>query len=98
MPHSRLARKRQPGRPAVLDHLDRQLGKEASAAAQVDAARQALAAGELLDAERQALQQDLRVRAQELGDLAVLVRGQQTLGVAQLASFGLLIAETEGQR
>src|ERR1700730_17649067 len=62
------------GRPVVLDHLERELRQEASAPAQVDAGRQPLTARKLFDAQGQALQEDLGVGAQELGDLPVLVR------------------------
>src|SRR5689334_7945738 len=56
VPDAGLARERKPGRPVVLHHLERQLGKQASAAAQEDARRQTLAARKLADAERKALE------------------------------------------
>src|SRR5215831_14216928 len=72
--HARLAWERQAGGPVVLDKLQRQLRQEAAATAQVDPRRQALAAGQLPDAEREALKKDFGVGAEQLRHLAVLVR------------------------
>src|SRR5207302_1064801 len=74
----RLAREWQAGGPVVLDHLERELGQKAAAAAQIDVVGQPLAARELLQADRQALQQHLGIRAEELGYLAMLFRRQES--------------------
>src|SRR5690348_13799122 len=92
------SRERQALRPGVLLHLGGELRKQASASTQEDAGGQALAACELLEAERKALEQHLGVGAQQLRDLAVLLRGQEPFGMPQLACLGLFVAETERQR
>src|SRR5450759_5708790 len=69
----RLAREWKAGGPFVLDHLERQLRQKAAASTQVDARRESFATRQLLDAEREALQQHLGVRGEKLGHLAVLV-------------------------
>src|SRR6266851_6815176 len=73
MPDMRLAGERQAGRPMVLDHLERQLGKQTATAAEIDVGWKPFPACELFHAERQPLQEHLRVRAKKLRDLAVLL-------------------------
>src|SRR4029077_19817307 len=53
-------------RPVVLDHLEGQLRKQAATSAQEDARRQPIAARQLLQAQSQALQEHLRIGAEEL--------------------------------
>src|SRR5579864_4415803 len=98
VPYTRLARERQAGGPVVPDHLRGQLGQQASTAAEVDAGRQALTARKLLDAQRESLQQHLCVRAEQLRDLAVLIRREQSLGVAHLARLCFFVAQAERER
>src|ERR1700674_4534840 len=98
VPDPWLAREGKTRGPVVLHHLERELGRNGAAPTKGDARREALAARELSHAEGQALQQDLFVRAQKLGYLAVLVRGQEALGMAELAGLGLLVAQAERKR
>src|SRR5215831_19267137 len=93
---SRRSRKREPRGPVVLAQLDREFGQQASASTKEDVGRKPVAASELLEAQGEALQQHLSIRAQQLRDLAMLIRRQQALGVAQLAGLSLLVAQSEG--
>src|SRR6266567_2986363 len=98
VPDVRFAREREAGGPLVLDHLQCELGQQAAAAAEIEVGGEPLAALELLEADRESLQQDLRIGAEELGDLAVLLGREESLRVAQLAGLGLLVAEAERER
>src|SRR5216684_4316592 len=98
MAYSRLAREGKACGPVVLDHLERELRQQAPAAAEIDVGGESLATRELLDAQRESLQEHLGVGAEKLGNLAVLLGRQQALGVPKLARLRLLVAETECQR
>src|SRR5438445_9264359 len=98
MAYSRLAREGQARGPVVLDHLERELRQQTPAAAEINVGGESLATRELFDAQREPLQQHLRIGAEKLGNLAVLLGGQQALGVPELARLRLLVAETECQR
>src|SRR3989442_8952898 len=81
--------------PVVLAHLERELREHAAAAAQEDVRRQAVPAGELFEAQSEALEEHLGVGTEQLGHLAVLLGREQTLGVAKLASLRLFVAQAE---
>src|SRR3981081_2464729 len=98
MPDSRLSREWKTGGPAVLHHLEGELGQQAPSSTEVDARGEPLASRELLDAQSQALQQNLSVCGQQVRHLTVLVCGEQAFRVAELARLGLFVAQSERQR